>query len=515
VFSTAAVLPEENLDDPSQSATPVVDIHKPACAWKALYSESGDLDVDTDTLRTPSLRRSRRKFLELNCLDLEPTLVSHVRDRLKRLSTTMTNSSRGTAALRKNFRFVGNVMQLLRSRACHIVNCRAFVALVAACIIANAACVGVEVELSSPQDAGSGFWYVVEVAFTLFFLGELVLRLVASQTFRGYIVDPWNVFDLVLVGVSCVASLLLQILADGRLGPIELAQAMEVVQAARVFRLFRLVRELRALVVGIVYAMKTLLWTWVLLALVIYFCGVLAVRTIGHPHRRDEDIDFYFGSVPRGMLTLLQVTTTDDWVTVAKECMQYEPWSVVFFLVYLYGTTFAVLNVVVAVIVENTLDQAGDQRKRFLERQEQKKKNACAGIFELFHKGDADGDGLLRRAEFKNLLHQEEIKVYLKDLGIDLRQAENLFSILDVDENEELDAEEFVGGLLKAIGLARAKEVLALECGSHRSEKQIHARLGEIEDDVTKKMDALESGLRDLRKNVRDVMQMVVAKENL
>ena len=43
-------------------------------------------------------------------------------------------------------------------------------------------------------------------------------------------------------------------------------------------------------------------------------------------------------------------------------------------------------------------------------------------------------------------------------MGIDPNEAEYLFTILDYDNSGCLDASEFVGGLLKVIGTAKAKE---------------------------------------------------------
>ena len=96
--------------------------------------------------------------------------------------------------------------------------------------------------------------------------------------------------------------------------------------------------------------------------LLVYTFGIFATRMIGQEQRGDPEIRKYFGTVPRSMFTLFQVTTTEGWATIARKAMERQPWTESFFLFYLYVTTFAVMNVVVAVIVENTLDQASDQR---------------------------------------------------------------------------------------------------------------------------------------------------------
>merc|ERR1719369_1445082 len=155
------------------------------------------------------------------------------------------------------------------------------------------------------------------------------------------------------------------------------------------------------------------------------------------------------------MFTLFTVTTTEGWSEVARTCMQVQGWTWILFCVYLYVSTFAIMNVIVAVIVENTLDQAGAQREKFMARQEGARKAACANIYKVFCDADADGNGVITQEEFQATIKNEEVRKELNALGIDLRQAENLFCILEYDESHSLDAEEFVGGMMKAIGLAR------------------------------------------------------------
>lgn len=106
-------------------------------------------------------------------------------------------------------------------------------------------------------------------------------------------------------------------------------------------------------------------------------------------------------------------------------------------------------------------------------------------------------------------IRNEDVKRYLHQLGIDLRQAENLFSILDYDESDSLDAEEFVGGMLKAVGIARAKDVLALQCDCWRSEKKVRQHLATVRRHAEAQMTAIESGVSALRRDVTDLAKAI------
>ena len=43
--------------------------------------------------------------------------------------------------------------------------------------------------------------------------------------------------------------------------------------------------------------------------------------------------------------------TTDDWAAVARQAMQTHPLAWIFFVVYILVSTFAVLNLFIAVVV--------------------------------------------------------------------------------------------------------------------------------------------------------------------
>merc|ERR1712100_131779 len=156
------------------------------------------------------------------------------------------------------------------------------------------------------------------------------------------------------------------------------------------------------------------------------------------------------------------------------------------------------MNVVVAVIVENTLDQAVNQKQDLLKKQEEEKQVACHKIYEVFQEADADGNGELTKDEFLQSLKRADVTRHLQEVGIDVRQAENLFDILDYDESGNLDAQEFIEGVIKARGEAKAKDILALQCDVWRSEKKIQKDLERSEEVVRRKMDSLERGCTDL-----------------
>ncbi len=58
------------------------------------------------------------------------------------------------------------------------------------------------------------------------------------------------------------------------------------------------------------------------------------------------------------MFTLFQTITTEGWAEIARSCMENQLFIGCFFIFVIPITTFAIMDVVIAVIVDNTLDQA-------------------------------------------------------------------------------------------------------------------------------------------------------------
>lgn len=451
-------------------------------------------------LQAPKLERSKRaptaKFLEM------ASVLEEFQHKPTRSATSILSE--------KTKNFCWKTRKQLRV----VVQHRIFTGCIASIILLNAVYIGMETELVDDGSDLSMAWYLAELAFTFIFLVELFLRIAAARNTREFLGDSWNVFDSILVAISCIDTFVLSTLArNARKIGISTIRTIRLVRVARIFRLLRFFRELWVLVAGIIGAMATLLWTWILLALIIYVFGVFATRTIGQPSR-DIFMDEYFGNVPRSMFTLFQVTTTEGWADIARKAMDEQVWTAGFFIIYFYVTTCAILNVVVAVIVENTLDQAGDQREKFNNKQKRVQKEACSKIYEVFYNLDDNGDGQLSKDEFLFALKQHEVTRYLHQIGLDMRQAENLFSILDFDESGSLDAQEFVGGVMKAIGPGRAKDVLALQCDLWRSEEKVWSSLQHAMHRSDAQMTAVEEGVKELRDDLRRLSRQLAEQRS-
>ena len=84
------------------------------------------------------------------------------------------------------------------------------------------------------------------------------------------------------------------------------------------------------------------------LALIFYVSSVMAAKLFGETN---PDL---FGTLGESAITLFQVMTLEGWATeVQNPVREHHPWAWAFFLVFIVLTSFAVLNLFIAIIVDS------------------------------------------------------------------------------------------------------------------------------------------------------------------
>merc|ERR550514_133729 len=115
------------------------------------------------------------------------------------------------------------------------------------------------------------------------------------------------------------------------------------------------------------------------------------------------------------MFTLFQVLTLESWSDgVARYVLVKKPGYAVFFFFFLLITTFGLLNLVVGVIVENTLTAARSNEDKIRKRQEMERKRVLEHLKDIFEVADKDGSGEVTTAEFRKSLQDREVQNKLK-----------------------------------------------------------------------------------------------------
>ncbi|HCX11444.1 MAG TPA: voltage-gated sodium channel [Hyphomonas sp.] len=210
--------------------------------------------------------------------------------------------------------------------------------LVIALIIVNAVILGV---LTYRETLPAGLVVsldAVDQTITYVFAVEILLKLVVYrlQFFRR----GWNWFDFIVIGVSLIPG----------------TQAFGVLRALRVLRILRLlhiVPMMRRITEALMKALPGMGAIFAVLALITYVAAVMATNMYGNTE--NEEVTELFGDLPRSAYSLFQVMTMDGWrfEVVQKVIDDGNPYAWLFFLIFIFIASFAILNLFIALIVDS------------------------------------------------------------------------------------------------------------------------------------------------------------------
>ncbi|KAG8550297.1 hypothetical protein GDO81_026849 [Engystomops pustulosus] len=213
---------------------------------------------------------------------------------------------------------------------------------------------------------------VMNMVFTAVFTVEMVLKLIAFKP-KHYFTDAWNTFDALIVVGSVV--------------DIAITEVNSSEDSARIsitfFRLFRVMRLVKLLSRG--EGIRTLLWTFIksfqalpyvalLIAMLFFIYAVIGMQVFGKIAMRDGtqiNRNNNFQTFPQAVLLLFRCATGEAWQDIMLACLpgkrcdpesDYNPgeentcgsnFAIVYFITFYMLCAFLIINLFVAVIMDN------------------------------------------------------------------------------------------------------------------------------------------------------------------
>jgi voltage-gated sodium channel len=214
----------------------------------------------------------------------------------------------------------------------NFVESRGFTFAVTIVIAINAVTLGLETWPLAMQTAGPLLLALDRLALW-FFTVEIGLKL---WLYRGrFFRDAWSIFDFVIVAIAWLPSA----------GPLSVLRALRIVRA---LRLLTIVPQMRTVIGALFRALPGMGSVIAVLGLVFYVAAVMATKLFG------ADFPDWFGSIGGSMYSLFQVMTLESWsMGIVRPVMEQYPYAWLFFVPFIIVTSFAVLNLFIALIVNS------------------------------------------------------------------------------------------------------------------------------------------------------------------
>nr|XP_046200729.1 calcium channel, voltage-dependent, L type, alpha 1F subunit isoform X1 [Oncorhynchus gorbuscha] len=213
---------------------------------------------------------------------------------------------------------------------------------------------------------------ILNMVFTGLFTVEMLLKLLALRL-RHYFIDAWNSFDALIVVGSVVDIVVTEFSSSDDSSRVSIT----------FFRLFRVMRLVKLLSKG--EGIRTLLWTFVkslqalpyvalLIAMIFFIYAVIGMQTFGKIAMQDYtqiNRNNNFQTFPQAVLALFRCATGEAWQEImlaslpGKRCdpeSDYLPgeeftcgsnFAIVYFISFFMLCAFLIINLFVAVIMDN------------------------------------------------------------------------------------------------------------------------------------------------------------------
>lgn len=168
------------------------------------------------------------------------------------------------------------------------------------------------------------------------FIIEAALKITAvAPRFRLYFGNGWNLFDFSIVVLSLLPS------AE------EFALVARLIRVLRVLRLISAVPQLRLIVATLVRSIPSMGHVLLLMSVIFYIYAVTGFHLF---HDHDEE---HWGTLGAALLTLFQMVTLEGWVDIMDTALEAHAWSWIYFVSFVLIGTFVVLNLFIAVVINN------------------------------------------------------------------------------------------------------------------------------------------------------------------
>ena len=212
----------------------------------------------------------------------------------------------------------------------------------------------------SMVEAHRGTLHFLDALILWIFVAEVVIKMVAEgrQPWR-YFLDPWNIFDFIIVAVCFL--------------PLDNASFVAVLRLARLLRVLKLVRalpKLQVIVAALLKSIPSMFYISILMFMLFYLYAVLGTFMF----QANDPVHFH--NLQKAMLSLFRVATLEDWTDImyinmygcdaygyrGSEALCTAPqawgwWSALFFSTFVLAATFVIMNLFIGVIMTG-MDEA-------------------------------------------------------------------------------------------------------------------------------------------------------------
>eukprot|EP00004_Rigifila_ramosa_P019174 TRINITY_DN4846_c0_g1_i3.p1 TRINITY_DN4846_c0_g1~~TRINITY_DN4846_c0_g1_i3.p1 ORF type:complete len:1566 (-),score=403.70 TRINITY_DN4846_c0_g1_i3:850-5007(-) len=207
---------------------------------------------------------------------------------------------------------------------------------------------------------------IANLFFNLFFALEMILKLIGLGV-KTYFQENWNRFDFLVVTLSMIGQF------SGQASWINLLRAVRI---GRLLKLMHFMKGMWSLFKTILVSLPSLMNVGSLLLLLFFIYAVLGVSLFGSVvFQENINSNANFRNFPNALLLLFRSSTGEGWPSLMEDCQVKPPHcseslgncgskvASFYFVSFVVVVSFVMLNLFIAVILENFEDIDGEDER--------------------------------------------------------------------------------------------------------------------------------------------------------
>ncbi|KAM9343613.1 LOW QUALITY PROTEIN: sodium channel, voltage-gated, type I-like, alpha [Pholidichthys leucotaenia] len=222
------------------------------------------------------------------------------------------------------------------------------------------------------KEKGTVLWHI-NLVFVIVFTGECLLKMISLRHY--FFINGWNIFDLIVVILSIMGMFLAEIIEKYFVSP-TLFRVIRLARIGRVLRLIKSAKGIRTLLFALMMSLPALFNIGLLLFLVMFIYAIFGMSNFAYV-KKERGIDdlFNFETFGSSMICLFQITTSGGWDLLLAPILNRHPddcdprmehpgssvkgncgnppVGIAFFVSYIIICFLIVVNMYIAVILEN------------------------------------------------------------------------------------------------------------------------------------------------------------------
>jgi len=212
-------------------------------------------------------------------------------------------------------------------------NSKIFSGIVITVIVASAIYAGVSsYDISTEY---SVYLDLFDYAITIFFLIEIIIRMISERSLVKFFSDGWNIFDFLIVTISLVP-----------INNVESVFVARLLRIIRVLRIITVVPAFRHIIDSLIRTIPRVGFIALLMFIFMYVWGAIGTMFFGKVDPEN------WGNIGLALITLVQVSTYDDWANIMAQVIDVYPYAWIFFVSFIIVNAVILLNMVIGVIVD-------------------------------------------------------------------------------------------------------------------------------------------------------------------